>query len=1439
MMEGETFIAVRHSKIKKKVLAMQICSALALAFAPQVWGTAAAAEVGESVTVEAGQTKETTADSTGQIGYTTIYNDVTIGTGGRWRPMDAIIVPYEFTGSEICINKLDTESGGMVDLTWQETPNPAVLSWGDSVFRNLYITNAALADGTVFRIGARTAEWANGNPSGVANNAIIMGDTSHPVAGGGTLYVQFGNIIGFDPTKINNDNRTFGLSPSIGTGRVLEIYQTKLGQFKIAGQASYLDAPLHVYKVLPVIGFEEDKNYYNLLTGYLKDYIIDNTGLLSESAKTAGDMQLSMRNLWRVENANALQHLDGLHRPGTKDQEGIWTNTYGGQFTNRSSYGRSLKENYHGLQVGYDKGRAGSFYDGSLYTGLFFQQAKADTGLSAGSGNSESKGFGTYATWVGQNGRFVDLMVRASKLNSDYSFNNNGGKVAGNNSTWAFGVNTRYGIHKPLANGWFWEPQAGMALGQINDAGYTTSNGLQVEQSRVKVLTGQLGVLVGRSLGERNGSLYAKATVNHDFLDGGSMVGRYSDGTQAIETGSNRDTWCELALGGKTKISPTGNFNLNVLRTFGGDVKTIWQVNGGLDWRWNGFGAGKKVQEKSNSPEEAIPVPSSYKETVNDRQATPVAAVGDAVLQGAVPDRQENIANRVQTAAPGIRSEEAVPRIPRQEEPQPAGKDIAAKPASSSPVSGQTADHDAYPSYELEPVVVEAPRPAWEDKLSPGTVTIIEPDKYKGEQKTLPDLLKEVPGVHVRYSAGGIGQYTTVSVRGSTASQVGVFVDGVLTNLGGDAAVDISTIPIQNVARIEVYRGYVPARFGGTYMGGVINIVTKKPEKANVSASYGQRSWGGYTGSLQIDTPLGNGSLMVGINRDQSEGDFRYTNFGYKAGIGRTLTHYEDLIASYEKSIAQGDLPPDFPSYLDAKKDLAYFKGLKAERHRMNNRYKNTDAILKWQDEHWLAKASWKQIDRVMPNALTGDWSYKDVPDADTLHDLTQRTISSYNPRRNQKLTARDLLIGRRDTSGNLEWGWNINYLDQDKAYRNHGLSTNADLRPLSRWSAYNSNKYGGSLDGSFKAGNHMLEFLTNFSQETMKIDGWKMNEITADWSQQWKTKYKQTLFNAQLQDTITLNEAGDLWFTPNIRYNSSDVVGTSRYQDAWHHWTTPDEGQKDSKTTWQLALKKKVNDGLTLRSSYGSYFRLLNLYEIAGDGASILPRPKNTAWGGTTSTYPRPEEGMQWDAGAAWKGRWLKADADVALTYFNRRSSNLLQLYRYGFDYWCYSNAARGKASGVELQSNLTWDKWDFNLSATYTDTKRTVKDTSPTGFDTWSRTFPMTYTPEWEGKLRLTYRPDNKTALFTEINYTDEQFFQDQLSGENQYIQSALMTVGLGIRYKLDHNSRLVFGVNDLFDKGPEIKCRTYSNGTVTESNADYPLQGRTFYTTWQYDF
>ena len=821
-------------------------------------------------------------------------------------------------------------------------------------------------------------------------------------------------------------------------------------------------------------------------------------------------------------------------------------------------------------------------------------------------------------------------------------------------------------------------------------------------------------------------------------------------------------------------------------------------------------------------------------------------------------------------------------------------------------------------SFDLEGVTVEAKRPDWEAKLSPGTVTVIRPDDYKGEQKDLPDLLKMVPGVHVR-ELNGKGQYTTVSVRGSTAAQVGVFVDGVLFNLGGDAAADISTIPVHNVERIEVYRGYIPARFGGTFMGGVINVVTKRPTKANVQASFGKSSFGGYKGNLQIDAPLGGGALMVGINRDQSEGDFKYKNFdndrtykerlqyyykdlenttdrinkqiSYDVGFGMekpslgNVTSIDEMVTRcapggdiYEvfwqqdpddyggKDVMEHDWEFYYAKYADPnykenlyKSDQYQLDKLEsAERWRKANDYKNTDAIIKWQDDHWLAKATWKNIRRHLPHPIDKNYAPLWTVDQDWAVNMPYGKPNMYYFR-NQELTAKELLLGRRDTVGNLEWGWSINYLKQDKDYyiddwqnlekvleATSGLNT---LKANTLWSKYDSRRLGAKIDGSYKAGNrHLIEFLVDASKEKMDIDGWKMFDFehaNEDTRSRWRNYYEQEIINAQIQDTITLNKKGDFWLTPSIRYNRSKILGRSdRYDeknDPQHiKWLGQTDEQTDDKVTWQLALKKQFNDHFTLRATGGTYYRLLNMYEIAGDGAGILPMPNV---GGSASVFPMPEEGKQWDISAIWDGKWLGADtAKFQITYFGRDSKRLLQLSSWNSFFFVYNNAASGKVNGVELQADLSWQKWDVNLQATYTDPSNVLYDLSAIpGQQEWNKDGKiegvMTYQPKWEGTARFTYRPDKNWSLFTQMRHVGK-VTTDAIPLTTGALpwQSSLTTMDVGVKYKINKSLQVAVGCNDVLNKANDMYLRT----TYSEMrNILYPIQGRTYYATLQYTY
>lgn len=95
---------------------------------------------------------------------------------------------------------------------------------------------------------------------------------------------------------------------------------------------------------------------------------------------------------------------------------------------------------------------------------------------------------------------------------------------------------------------------------------------------------------------------------------------------------------------------------------------------------------------------------------------------------------------------------------------------------------------------------------------------------------TLPDLLRQVPGVQIRSLFGGSGSATTVDLGGfgATAGQnTLILIDGQRQNDIDLSATDIGSLSLDNIERIEVLPGSGGVLYGAGAVGGAINIVTR------------------------------------------------------------------------------------------------------------------------------------------------------------------------------------------------------------------------------------------------------------------------------------------------------------------------------------------------------------------------------------------------------------------------------------------------------------------------------------------------------------------------------------------------------------------------------------------------------------------------------------
>ncbi len=120
------------------------------------------------------------------------------------------------------------------------------------------------------------------------------------------------------------------------------------------------------------------------------------------------------------------------------------------------------------------------------------------------------------------------------------------------------------------------------------------------------------------------------------------------------------------------------------------------------------------------------------------------------------------------------------------------------------------------------------------------------------QSNTVIDVLRRLPGVDVAQN-GGMGQQSSLFIRGTESRHVLVLIDGVRLNQAGiSGSSDMSQIPISLVQRIEYVRGARSAVYGSDAIGGVVNIITRRNDDGTtLNAGIGSHGYQNYNGSTQ------------------------------------------------------------------------------------------------------------------------------------------------------------------------------------------------------------------------------------------------------------------------------------------------------------------------------------------------------------------------------------------------------------------------------------------------------------------------------------------------------------------------------------------------------------------------------------------------------------
>jgi len=188
----------------------------------------------------------------------------------------------------------------------------------------------------------------------------------------------------------------------------------------------------------------------------------------------------------------------------------------------------------------------------------------------------------------------------------------------------------------------------------------------------------------------------------------------------------------------------------------------------------------------------------------------------------------------------------------------------------------------AQETFELDDIVISGGNsPIKSTDLATSNSVITSEEIEKQGDVNVQSLLRQIPGLSV--SAAG-SSFSEIRIRGGEANHTLVLIDGVPAT-GGDGHYIFSGLSATDIERIEVMRGPQTIFFGPSASSGVINIISKTPEK-NGGAFFG--SVGSTRGAgISQNINLGNFATNVTILREDYEGyDQSYSN-GDKDGFDR------------------------------------------------------------------------------------------------------------------------------------------------------------------------------------------------------------------------------------------------------------------------------------------------------------------------------------------------------------------------------------------------------------------------------------------------------------------------------------------------------------------------------------------------------------------------
>jgi iron complex outermembrane receptor protein len=614
--------------------------------------------------------------------------------------------------------------------------------------------------------------------------------------------------------------------------------------------------------------------------------------------------------------------------------------------------------------------------------------------------------------------------------------------------------------------------------------------------------------------------------------------------------------------------------------------------------------------------------------------------------------------------------------------------------ASAQPALAQSAT-PAVEEKSLRDQIVTANRIGQDLADAPAAVTVVTAKDI--EQKNvsrISDALLAVPSLHLEASGNGqsfagasAGGFT---LRGMDRNRTLVLLDGIPVQNSSNNNVEWKSLFVDDVDRVEVVSGAFSSLYGSSAMGGVINMISKDPDKREftVRLKKGFGDAAGNDASVYFRDKLANGlGITVGLSQANRDG---YASDMVLRPVVNTLTAAQKAAAKVVTGATAMQSSLGVPSYLVGDKG--------------DSPWQQTNASIKL------------VYDLNAQSKIYGGLSYSDIftdygPFNTYLRDATGAPVSSGNVNvggqyvtvaQSNFVTSSPLSGTNKRIFAGYEGVLAKDYklkLDVSRVDRSDyftTIGTTATSTALGGPGTQSDNPNVGtdaSAQLSFPVGDkHMLVSGLSIHRDTVNrstfaLSNWR-DVQTVTFTNDGFTG-EATTTSAYVQDEMSVTDkltvyAGvraDNWSTQGNYFKNTAPVKSETYAERSQTAFSP-----------KLSAVYKPAETVTVRGSYGQSFRtptLLDLY-----ATTVIASSTSTSGFLTTQSDPnlKPETADAWELGGEWR---VNSAMRASATYYDTRINDMIYAKNVNTTLTQRINAGVAQVKGLELGLGFKLASW------------------------------------------------------------------------------------------------------------------------------------------------